>query len=90
MTIVLLIAAAVSAVVSRALKTPVVILAVITLNTLLNYVQEARAESSLQVLRDMSIATRKPSAHTIKAYRQDFVAVANLLTAGGPRLPYLT
>jgi site-specific recombinase XerC len=28
--------------------------------------------------------TRKPSAHTIKAYRQDFVAIAGLLTGGQP------
>ena len=47
---------AVSAGVSREWENPVVILAVITMNTALNYVQEARAESSLQALRDMSIA----------------------------------
>jgi hypothetical protein len=29
-------------------------------------------------------ATRKPSKHTMKAYRQDFAAVAGLLTAGRP------
>ncbi len=29
-------------------------------------------------------ATRKPSEHTMKAYRQDFTAVADLLTAGRP------
>ena len=29
-------------------------------------------------------ATRKPSAHTLKAYRQDFTAVADLLTSGYP------
>ena len=29
-------------------------------------------------------ATRKPSAHTLKAYRQDFTAVADLLTSGDP------
>ncbi len=28
--------------------------------------------------------TRKPSAHTMKAYRQDFVAIASLVTGGGP------
>lgn len=26
---------------------------------------------------------RKPSQHTMKAYRQDFAAIANLLTAAG-------
>ena len=29
-------------------------------------------------------ATRKPSVHTMKAYRQDFTAVADLLTSGDP------
>jgi hypothetical protein len=28
--------------------------------------------------------TRKPSAHTMKAYRQDFIAIANLVTDGKP------
>ncbi|TFD31710.1 cation-translocating P-type ATPase [Cryobacterium cryoconiti] len=54
MTIVLMVAAVVSAVVSRELETPIVILAVIILNTVLNYVQERRAESSLQALQKLS------------------------------------
>src|SRR4029077_17692535 len=28
--------------------------------------------------------TRKPSAHTMKAYRQDFIAIAPLVTDGDP------
>ncbi|ULE32268.1 calcium-translocating P-type ATPase, PMCA-type [Mycobacterium sp. IDR2000157661] len=56
MTIVLVVAAAVSAFVSREWETPVVILVVITFNTVLNYVQEARAESSLEALRESSVA----------------------------------
>ncbi len=28
--------------------------------------------------------TRKPSAHTMKAYRQDFIAIADLMTDGNP------
>ena len=28
--------------------------------------------------------TRKPSAHTVKAYRQDFIAIATLITDGDP------
>jgi Ca2+-transporting ATPase len=55
MIAVLIIAAIVSAVVSREWETPVVILAVIVLNTILNYVQESRAESSLAALRTMSV-----------------------------------
>jgi site-specific recombinase XerD len=31
--------------------------------------------------------TRKPSAHTMKAYRQDFVAIATLVTVGNPARP---
>ncbi|MGV9713142.1 cation-translocating P-type ATPase [Gordonia sp. NPDC003424] len=56
MTIVLIVAAAVSAAVSHEWETPVVILLVITLNTVLNYVQESRAEESLNALRNMSVA----------------------------------
>ncbi|WP_199849814.1 cation-translocating P-type ATPase [Blastococcus sp. Marseille-P5729] len=59
MTIVLLVAAVVSAVVSREWETPVVILLVITLNTFLNYKQEAKAEDSLAALREMSVATSR-------------------------------
>ncbi|MCY7287896.1 MAG: hypothetical protein LH624_06505, partial [Cryobacterium sp.] len=53
MTIVLLVAAIVSAVVSRELETPIVKLAVIILNTIQNYVQEPRAETSLQALQKL-------------------------------------
>ena len=59
MTVVLIIAAAVSAAVSHEWETPVVILAVITLNTVLNYVQETKAEGNLQALRDMSVAVSR-------------------------------
>ncbi|WP_024499917.1 cation-translocating P-type ATPase [Gordonia amicalis] len=55
MTLVLVAAAAVSAGVSREWETPVVILAVITFNTVINYVQESRAEESLRALRSMSV-----------------------------------
>ncbi|MCW2131305.1 cation-translocating P-type ATPase [Arthrobacter sp. VKM Ac-2550] len=59
MILVLVAAAAVSAVVSREWETPVVIFAVIVLNTVLNYVQESRAESSLAALRTMSVDTSR-------------------------------
>ena len=55
LTIVLIFAAVISAVVSREWETPVVILLVIILNTALNYVQEQRAESSLEALRSASV-----------------------------------
>lgn len=59
MTLVLVVAAVVSATVSREWETPVVIFAVIVLNTVLNYVQEARAENSLQALKQMSVSTTR-------------------------------
>ncbi|NOJ60943.1 cation-transporting P-type ATPase [Arthrobacter sp. 260] len=59
MILVLVVAAVVSAVVSREWETPVVILLVILLNTLLNYVQESRAENSLAALRTMSVDTSR-------------------------------
>lgn len=59
MTIVLVIAAIVSAAVAREWETPIVILLVVTFNTVLNYVQESKAESSLEALRNMSVATSR-------------------------------
>ncbi|MBB1042560.1 MULTISPECIES: cation-translocating P-type ATPase [unclassified Dietzia] len=55
MIMVLAVAAVVSAVISREWETPVVILLVVVLNTVLNYVQETRAEESLAALRDMAV-----------------------------------
>ncbi|WP_272496051.1 cation-translocating P-type ATPase [Arthrobacter antioxidans] len=59
MILVLVVAAVVSAVVSREWETPVVILVVIVLNALLNYVQESRAEHSLEALRTLSVDTSR-------------------------------
>jgi hypothetical protein len=36
----------------------------------------------IQFLHDRR--TRKPSAHTMKAYRQDFTSIAKLVTNGDP------
>ncbi|MDM8083733.1 HAD-IC family P-type ATPase [Cellulomonas cellasea] len=55
MTLVLLAAAVVSAVVSRELETPIVILVVVVFNAILNLVQERRAENSLRALQDMTV-----------------------------------
>lgn len=57
--LVLLAAAVLSAVVSRELETPIVILAVVILNTCLNYVQERRAENSLEALRRTDVGTTR-------------------------------
>jgi len=56
LVVVLIVAAAVSAAVSREWETPVVILAVVVLNAAINFVQERKAEASLQALRDMTVA----------------------------------
>ncbi|MFH5821412.1 cation-translocating P-type ATPase [Georgenia sp. AZ-5] len=55
MTIVLILAALVSALVSREWETPVVILVVVVFNAVLNLVQERRAEDSLKALQDMTV-----------------------------------
>lgn len=57
MTVVLIIAAGISAVVSRELETPVVILLVVVFNAVVNLVQERRAESSLQALASMTVTS---------------------------------
>lgn len=59
MTLVLLVAAVVSAVVSREWKTPVVIMVVVVFNTVLNHIQETRAENSLAALQRMSVSTSR-------------------------------
>lgn len=55
--IILLIAAAVSLLVSRELETPLAITIVVFLNATIGYVQETRAEASLQALENMSVTT---------------------------------
>jgi len=56
MTVVLVVAALVSAFVSAELKTPIAILVVVVFNAALNLVQEQRAESALDALREMTEA----------------------------------
>ena len=55
LTLVLLGAAAVSFAVSGELKTPLVVLAVVVLNSVIGFVQESRAEASLDALRSMVV-----------------------------------
>jgi P-type Ca2+ transporter type 2C len=56
LVVVLLVAAAVSAVVPRPWETPVVILVVVVFNAMINFVQERDAEASLQPLQHMTVA----------------------------------
>ncbi|HEY9522470.1 MAG TPA: HAD-IC family P-type ATPase [Thermopolyspora sp.] len=57
MIAILLVAAVVSLIVVREWKTPVAIVVVVLLNATIGYVQEARAEASLEALRRMSATT---------------------------------
>ena len=89
MTLVLVIAAVVSAVVSREWETPVVILAVIILNTVLNYLQERRAENSLQALRTMSAGTAvvRRNGTELEVPRSDLVPGDIVLLDAGDSIP---
>jgi P-type Ca2+ transporter type 2C len=57
MIVVLLVAAAVSLVVTRQWETPVVIVAVVLLNAIVGFVQESRAGASLEALAKMLVTT---------------------------------
>ena len=87
--LVLIAAAVISAVVSREWETPVVILAVITLNTVLNYVQEQRAENSLEALRStsVSVATVRRGGQTVDIPRTELVPGDVVLLEAGDTIP---
>jgi Ca2+-transporting ATPase len=89
MTIVLVIAAIISAVVSRQWETPVVILVVVVFNTVLNYVQEARAENSLAALRKMSVSTSRVrrDGHEAQVDRAELVPGDIVLLEAGDSVP---
>lgn len=89
MILVLVAAAIVSAVVSREWDTPVVILAVIVLNTVLNYVQESRAESSLAALRTMSVDTSRVrrDGHEEEISNEELVPGDIVLLEAGDTVP---
>ena len=55
--VILLVAATVGFLVSGELKTPIVVLVVVLLNAVIGFVQENRAERSLDALREMLVAT---------------------------------
>ena len=89
MTLVLLAAALVSALVSREFETPLVILTVIALNTIINFVQEHRAESSLQALRVLAVeASRvRRDGHTRDVPRSELVPGDVVLIEAGDTVP---
>ncbi len=75
MTLVLFTAAVVSFFVSGEVETPVAILLVVVLNTVLNLLQERRAESSLRALQDLTV----PRARVRRDGRLQEVDAANLV-----------
>jgi Ca2+-transporting ATPase len=87
--LVLITAAVISAVVSREWETPVVILAVIILNTVLNYVQEQRAENSLEALRStsVSVATVRRGGQMVDIPRSGLVPGDVVLLEAGDTVP---
>ena len=89
MTIVLVLAAVVSALVSREWETPVVILIVVVFNAVLNYVQEARAENSLTSLRKMSVDTSRVrrDGRVQEVYRAELVPGDVVLLEAGDSVP---
>ena len=87
--LVLIAAAVISAVVSREWETPLVILVVIALNTTLNYVQEQRAENSLEALRSsaVSIATVRRNGVSVDVPRTEVVPGDVVLLEAGDTVP---
>ncbi|MCC3269339.1 cation-translocating P-type ATPase [Arthrobacter gengyunqii] len=87
--LVLIAAAVISAVVSREWETPVVILVVIALNTTLNYVQEQRAENSLEALRStsVSVATVRRGGVPVDVPRTELVPGDVVLLEAGDTVP---
>ena len=73
--IILLIAAGVSLVVSREWVTPVAIVVVVLLNATIGFVQESRAEASLDALRQMSVtmATARRDGRVVRLDAADLV-----------------
>ena len=86
---ILLIAAVVSFVVSGELKTPVVVLAVVLLNAVIGFVQENRAEASLEALRKMltSNAKVRRSGEVLSIPTADVVPGDLVLVEAGDRIP---
>lgn len=66
----------------RGFHAVVLVLRVVTVFKLVSRCVNRDPHWFIQFLNDRQ--TRKPSAHTMKAYRQDFIAIATLMTDGKP------
>jgi len=86
---ILLIAAVVSFVVSGELKTPIVVLVVVFLNAIIGFIQENRAEASLEALKKMLSANTKVrrNGETLSIPSADIVPGDVVLVEAGDRIP---
>jgi P-type Ca2+ transporter type 2C len=87
--LILLAAAIVSFVVSQELKTPLVVLTVVLLNAIIGFVQENRAEASLEALRKMLLTqTRvRRNNEVLNVPSQEIVPGDIVLVEAGDRIP---
>ena len=86
---ILLVAAVVSFAVSGELKTPVVVLLVVFLNALIGFVQENRAEASLEALKKMLTASSRVrrDGDVMEVATDDLVPGDIVLVEAGDRIP---
>ncbi|WP_449063471.1 cation-translocating P-type ATPase [Planomonospora algeriensis] len=89
MIAILLIAAVVSAVVVREWETPAAIVLVVLLNATIGFVQETRAEASLEALRRMSVttATVRRDGRTLRLDARELVPGDVVAVEAGDRIP---
>ncbi len=87
--LILLAAAVVSFAVSGELKTPIVVLVVVFLNAVIGFVQENRAEASLEALRRMLTTTSRVrrDGHLLNVPRAELVPGDIVLVEAGDRVP---
>ncbi|MGD9701096.1 MAG: cation-translocating P-type ATPase [Acidimicrobiia bacterium] len=88
--LILLAAAVVALVVSRELKTPLVVLAVLLLNGVIGFIQEQRAERSLEALRRMVVASarvRRGGSTLVVVPAAELVPGDVVLIEAGDRVP---
>ncbi len=82
-------AAVVSFVISRELKTPVVVLVVVVLNAVIGFVQEGKAEKSLQALEQMMVRTARVrrDGRVVEIPASDVVPGDVAMVEAGDRIP---
>ena len=87
--VILLVAAAVSLLVTRELETPLAIAVVVILNATIGFVQESRAEASLESLRKMSVTTARVrrDGSAVRIDSEELVPGDVVVVEAGDRVP---